>query len=75
MFLNIIFIAPTEKYIASYNDTVDEVAKEGKYLSTNKGFPLDSTESGFDIVGESANGYEVSGNVVDENIVHMELAL
>lgn len=39
-------IIPTDvKYLKSYNDTLNEVSLEGKYLSTNKGFALSSTEA------------------------------
>ena len=32
------------KYLESYNDTLNEVSKEGKYLSTNKGFSVSSSK-------------------------------
>lgn len=37
------FIQPEERYIRSYWETFDRIAKEKKYLASEEAFPFDST--------------------------------
>lgn len=41
---NLAVIQPEEKYIKSFNEAVDSVAKEKCWLSYDNGFPLEATE-------------------------------
>ena len=40
---NVSFIRPDERYIRSYWETFDTIAKEKKFFATNESFPFDST--------------------------------
>ena len=64
---NFDIVYSNEKYAESYNKTVDEVARERKYLSTVNGFSLDSSK--WFINHMVSNKYPQYFLILNENVI------